>query len=192
VRVIAGSAKGTPLYAPKGAKTRPIPDRVKESLLNILSESIQHSHVLELYAGTGALGIEALSRGALSCVFVENDRVAIDTIKKNLNVTGFQANSQVIKHDVLKIVARLEKHFIDIVFACPPYPLVGESVYRNKLLVLFSDLYAKDIVLAEGIMVLQHREMIIGIPHEAPLLELSDTRTYGDTQLSFFKRKRSL
>lgn len=82
MRVIAGSAKGIHLSSVKGSKTRPIPDRVKESLFNILAGVIPDSRVLDMYAGTGAIGIEALSRGAESCIFIENDRQALQIIKK--------------------------------------------------------------------------------------------------------------
>ena len=84
MRVIAGSARGIHLNSLIGDKTRPIQDRTKESLFNILSGVIPGSRVLDMYAGTGAIGIEALSRGATSCIFIENYRSAIEVIKKNL------------------------------------------------------------------------------------------------------------
>ena len=82
MRVIAGCARGIHLSSLKGDRTRPIQDRTKESLFNILSGVIPGSRVLDMYAGTGAIGIEALSRGAASCIFIENDRTAIEVIKK--------------------------------------------------------------------------------------------------------------
>lgn len=82
MRVIAGSARGIYLSSVKGSSTRPIPDRIKGSLFNILADVIPGSRALDMYAGTGAIGIEALSRGAKSCVFVENDWSAVQVIKK--------------------------------------------------------------------------------------------------------------
>jgi len=189
VRVIAGSARGVHLDSLKGDKTRPIQDRTKGSLFNILSGVIPGSSILDMYAGTGSIGIEALSRGATSCIFIENDRSAIEVIKKNLAVTKLQNKAQVVLNDVFDVIPYLEKNDVkvDIVFVTPPYPLVEKSSYRDKLLVLFSLLYSKQIVQQEGIIMLQHRKTDFEIPQEAICLELFDIRTYGDTQLSFFK-----
>ncbi len=189
MRVIAGSARGVHLDSLKGDKTRPIQDRTKGSLFNILSGVIPGSSILDMYAGTGSIGIEALSRGATSCIFVENDRSAIEVITKNLEATKLQNKAQVVLCDVFDVIPYLEKNNvkIDIVFVTPPYPLVEKSPYRDKLLILFSLLYRKQIVQQEGLVMLQHRKTDFEMPQEAICLELFDTRTYGDTQLSFFK-----
>lgn len=189
MRVIAGSARGTYLSSLKGNTTRPISDRIKDSLFNILSQVIPDSSVIDMYAGTGAIGIEALSRGARSCVFIEIDKSAIQVIKKNLETTKLQDKAQVLRYDVFEIVPYLEKNSIevDLVFASPPYPLIEKSSYRDELLVLFSILCSKRIVQPEGIIVLQHKKTAFEIPPDAPYLELFNTRIYGDTQISFFK-----
>ena len=189
MRVIAGSARGVHLDSLKGDKTRPIQDRTKGSLFNILSGVIPGSSILDMYAGTGSIGIEALSRGATSCIFIENDRSAIEVIKKNLEAAKLQNKAQVVLYDVFDVIPYLEKNNvkIDIVFVTPPYPLVEKSSYRDKLLILFSLLYSKQIVQQEGIIMLQHRKTDLEMPQEAICLELFDIRTYGDTQLSFFK-----
>ncbi len=189
MRVIAGSARGIHLNSLRGNKTRPIQGRVKESLFNILSDVIPGSRVLDMYAGTGAIGIEALSRGASFCVFVENDTAAIQVIKKNLGVTKLQDKAQVLKYDVFEIIPYLEKNAIevDLVLASPPYPLIEKSLYRDKLLSLFSLLCNKHIIKSEGIIMLQHRKTNLEISRDISDLELFDTRSYGDTQLSFFK-----
>ncbi len=191
MRVIAGSARGIHLSSVKGSTTRPIPDRIKESLFNMLAGVISGSRVLDLYAGTGAIGIEALSRGAESCIFIENDRSAIQTIKKNLEVTKLQDKAHVLKCDVFEIISYLEKNNkkIDLAFASPPYPLVEKKSYRDKLLTLFSSLCSNYIIQSDGLMILQHRKTDIGMVQEAFCLELFDTRMYGDTQLSFFKNR---
>ena len=189
MRVIAGSARGVHLDSLKGDKTRPIQDRTKGSLFNILSGVIPGSSILDMYAGTGSIGIEALSRGATSCIFIENDRSAIEVIKKNLEATKLQNKAQVVLYDVFDVIPYLEKNNVkvDIVFVTPPYPLVEKSSYRDKLLILFSLLYSKQIVQQEGIIMLQHRKTDFEMPQEAICLELFDIRTYGDTQLSFIK-----
>ncbi len=189
MRVIAGSARGIYLNSLKGSTTRPIPDRVKESLFNILSHIIPDSRIIDMYAGTGAIGIEALSRGARSCIFIEIDKSAIQIIKKNLDATKLQDKAQVLRYDVFEVVPYLEKNSteVDLVFASPPYPLIEKSIYRDNLLVLFSTLCSKHIIQPEGIIMLQHRKTEFKLPSDAPHLELFNTRIYGDTQISFFK-----
>ncbi len=189
MRVIAGCARGIPLNSLIGDKTRPIQDRTKESLFNILSGVIPGSRVLDMYAGTGAIGIEALSRGAMSCIFIENNRSAIEVITKNLEATKLQDKAEVLLYDVFEIIPYLEKNKIEveIVFASPPYPLVEKDSYRDKLLNLFSLMCSNHIIQPEGLIMLQHRKTDFEIPSESLYLELFDTRTYGDTQFSFFK-----
>ncbi|MDO8140508.1 MAG: 16S rRNA (guanine(966)-N(2))-methyltransferase RsmD [Candidatus Brocadiales bacterium] len=189
MRIIAGSARGIHLSSLKGDRTRPIQDRTKASLFNILSGVIPGSRVLDMYAGTGAIGIEALSRGAMSCFFIENDRSAIEVIKKNLEVAKLQDKAQVLLYDVFEIIPYLEKNNVkaDVVFVTPPYPLVEKSTYRDRLLNLFSLMCSKHIIQPEGLIMLQLRKTDFEIPPGVLYLELSDTRTYGDTQFSFFK-----
>lgn len=189
MRVIAGSAKGILLSSVTGEETRPILDRVKESLFNILSDIIPGSGVIDLFAGTGAIGIEALSRGAKSCIFVERERAAIQVIKKNLAVTRLQDRAQVLQYDVFEVVEYLEKNNIkiDLVFASPPYPFIEQNSYMNELLTLFSLFNSKLIMEPEGLIVLQHRTKKLEIPFQSFYLDLFDIRIYGETQLSFFK-----
>lgn len=189
MRVIAGSARGIYLSSVKGSATRPIADRIKGSLFNILADIVPECRVLDMYAGTGAIGIEALSRGAKFCIFVEKDWPAIQVIKKNLEATRLQDKAQVLKDDVFEIVPYLEKNNIevDLVLASPPYPLIEQSSYRNKLLILFSSLCSKRILQPGGLIMLQHRKTDFEVPSEVFSIELFDTRIYGDTQLSFFK-----
>ncbi|HJW87160.1 MAG TPA: 16S rRNA (guanine(966)-N(2))-methyltransferase RsmD [Candidatus Brocadiaceae bacterium] len=191
MRVIAGSARGISLTSVKGDKTRPIQDRTKESLFNILSGIIRDSRVMDLYAGTGAIGIEALSRGASSCIFVEHNKQVVQIIKDNLTATGLQNKATVIKCDVLESASYLEREGIklDIVFAAPPYPLVEKNAYRSELLTFFSILSEKHIIQPEGIVILQQRKAEFQMPPEASCLELFDTRMYGDTQVLFFRIK---
>lgn len=189
MRVIAGSARGICLSSVKGSSTRPIPDRIKGSLFNILADVIPGSRVLDMYAGTGAIGIEALSRGAKSCIFVENEWSAIQVIKKNLEVTRLQDKARVLNYDVFEIAPYLEKNNVevDLVLASPPYPLIEKNSYRDKLLTLFSSLCSKHIIQSEGLIMLQHRKTDFEMAPEVFSIELFDTRIYGDTQISFFK-----
>jgi 16S rRNA (guanine966-N2)-methyltransferase len=117
LRVVAGTFKGRRLAAPRGTRTRPTADRVREALFSMLGD-VDGARVLDLYAGSGALGIEALSRGAASAVFVERDAHAVAAIERNLAAVGVEAS--VIRQDVLRYLAAADGAF-DLVFCDPPY-----------------------------------------------------------------------
>lgn len=122
MRVIAGSARRLQLVTPKGMDTRPTADKIKETLFNILAPDIYGVDFLDLFSGSGGIGIEALSRGANSATFVEKDKKAIECIKKNLQTTGFTEVSSVYPYDVLSTLYNLHpaKPY-DIVFMDPPF-----------------------------------------------------------------------
>jgi 16S rRNA (guanine966-N2)-methyltransferase len=117
LRVVAGRFKGRRLAAPRGTRTRPTADRVREALFSMLGD-VGGARVLDLYAGSGALGIEALSRGADSAVFVERDAQAVAAIERNLAAVGAEAT--VLRQDALRFLARADGAF-DLVFCDPPY-----------------------------------------------------------------------
>jgi 16S rRNA (guanine966-N2)-methyltransferase len=121
MRVIAGTARGILLSAPRGRSTRPITDRVKETLFDILAPRIVGADVLDLYAGTGAIGIEALSRGARRCTFVERDRVAVVTLKANLERTGLAALARVVAGPVESFLEADGASGHDLAILDPPY-----------------------------------------------------------------------
>jgi 16S rRNA (guanine966-N2)-methyltransferase len=121
MRIVAGEFKGRRLHAPRGARTRPTADRVREALFSMLVD-VSGARVLDLYAGSGALGIEALSRGAESAVFVERDREALVALRRNLEAVG--ADARVRRQDVLRFLARPEGTF-DLVFCDPPYDVAS-------------------------------------------------------------------
>jgi 16S rRNA (guanine966-N2)-methyltransferase len=117
LRVVAGEFKGRRLQAPRGTRTRPTADRLREALFSMLAD-VSDARVLDLYAGSGALGIEALSRGAVSAVFVERDPEAVAAIERNLAAVGVEA--VVVRQDALRYLARADGPF-DLVFCDPPY-----------------------------------------------------------------------
>ena len=125
MRVISGSARGTKISTIESSFTRPTLDRVKESLFNIIQNRIRDSIVLDLFAGSGALGIEALSRGASKAVFCDLNNRAVDVINKNLNKTNLKNKSIVLNMDYIKCLKRIYNDSIkfDIVFLDPPYKL---------------------------------------------------------------------
>jgi 16S rRNA (guanine(966)-N(2))-methyltransferase RsmD len=125
MRVIAGTARGVPLQAPRGRATRPITDRVKETLFGILGDRVPDARVLDLYAGSGAIGIEALSRGAAAAQFVERGREATRLIGANLERTALADRAQVRAMDVVRFLASVEAGAdgdrYDLAFLDPPY-----------------------------------------------------------------------
>ncbi len=138
MRVITGSARGRRLRELEGLETRPTTDRVKESMFNILQFDIEGSRVLDLFAGTGQLGIEALSRGAAAAVFVEQRRDAAALVRDNLRLTGLADRARVVNGEALAYLASAGERF-DIIFLDPPYAAglwkpVLEAVSRFDIL----------------------------------------------------------
>jgi 16S rRNA (guanine966-N2)-methyltransferase len=121
VRVIAGSAKGRTLDAPRGGATRPATDRIREMLFAILEPILEDARVLDLFAGAGTLGIEALSRGAASVTFVERSAEALKTLRKNLKATGFDSRAEVIAANVLGFLEHTIAGPYDVAFCDPPF-----------------------------------------------------------------------
>ena len=137
MRVITGSARGRKLKTPENYDIRPTTDNVKEALFNIIQFDIEGRRVLDLFAGTGQLGIEALSRGAKSCVFVDRDRAAAKIVKENLKTCGLEGT--VLQADALEILRRPGQ--FDLIFVDPPYDagLYGEVLKTINLVDKLSD-----------------------------------------------------
>lgn len=135
MRVIGGTVKRTILKAPTGFDTRPTTDRIRETLFNMLQGEMTSTTVLDLFSGSGAIGIEALSRGAKRAVFVENDRRALSCIHENLIKTGFVDRALVIEQDVFVAIHSIEQQGIifDYVFADPPYRMGYEEKVLKRL-----------------------------------------------------------
>jgi 16S rRNA (guanine(966)-N(2))-methyltransferase RsmD len=134
MRVIAGSARRLQLVTPKGMNTRPTSDKVKETLFNILSPVLYDVNFLDLFAGSGGIGIEALSRGASGCTFIEKDKEASLCIRKNLETTHFTDVSNVYQADVMSALSTLVRGSkFDIVFMDPPY---DQGLERSVLSIL--------------------------------------------------------
>ena len=125
MRIIGGLARGRQLFCPTGLEVRPAQDKIREAVFNILAKVVEGSIVLDLFAGTGSLGIEALSRGARQCVFVERDARAVQALRKNLELTGFATRGTILKRDAFKCLPELQKGGMrfGLVFIDPPYAL---------------------------------------------------------------------
>jgi 16S rRNA (guanine(966)-N(2))-methyltransferase RsmD len=181
LRVIAGSARGRRLRRVPGEATRPITDRVKESLFNILGADIEGASMLDLFAGTGSVGIEALSRGAGRVVFVDIHSAAIATIQSNLELTQLEEGAEIVRGDAFTLLSgRLHESF-DYIFVAPPQ-------YQGLVPRVIAAIDARpDCVNPDGWVIAQLD------PKEPMQLNLSslveiDRRRYGNTLLVFFER----
>jgi len=177
LRVIAGSARGRPLKGPKRAPTRPTSDKVRGALFDILAAHVEGARVLDLYSGTGALAIEALSRGAASAELVEADREALHVIADNLERTGLADKADVWRMRVDKALPLLRGQY-DVILADPPYA----DAHLAKLLADVAPLAADD-----AFVVIEHASRVT-LPDEQPPLQLWKRRRHGDTTLSIYTR----
>ncbi len=188
MRIIAGTAKGRRLYCPRGIGIRPARDRVKESLFNILGGLVIDRPVLDLFAGTGAMGIEALSRGAQSCLFVENNAPAIAYLRRNLSTAGLESNGKILKMDTFRVLPYLIKKgvYFELAFVDPPYKVVEDTEDKKRLLQLLEDLADHNILRYPGIVVLEYRAKKAEIPDNIGRLVRFDERSYDATHLGFW------
>ncbi|MBN1778272.1 MAG: 16S rRNA (guanine(966)-N(2))-methyltransferase RsmD [Clostridiales bacterium] len=178
MRIIAGSAKGHTIASPKGRHTRPTQDYVRESLFNIIQRYVPGAKVLDLFAGSGALGLEALSRGADRAMLADNAVKAIDCIRRNAETLGFGKQSTVIRGDWRGVLQSLEKQSFDLVFLDPPYDL---TQYRD----MTDTLIENELLSDDALIVIEHRKDVI--PGLSPPFILKDHRTYGDTVIHIYR-----
>jgi len=180
VRIIAGSAKRRTIIGPKGLGTRPMTDRAREALFSALGPRVSSARVLDLYAGSGSLGLEALSRGARSAVFVEQDREALMALRRNVATVGL--GGEVVRGDAGRYLDRCGLNF-DLVFVDPPYALSLASV-QEVLSKLEPLLYAAATVVV-------HRRVGEDPPVGPDGLNLVGERTYGDSRLWTFRKEET-
>lgn len=167
----------------RGISTRPTSERVKESLFNIIARYVPCSNVLDLFAGTGSLGIEALSRGANFAVFVDKDKKCAEVIKNNLSHTKMIPKAAVIIADIKNAIAKLSEQRIkfDIIFLDPPY---GKNFINETLKIIAKS----DIINKDGMVIAEH-SLKDDVSESVDELILDQRRCYGSTVLSFFKRR---
>jgi 16S rRNA (guanine966-N2)-methyltransferase len=178
VRVIAGSAKGRALRPPRTSATRPITDRAKESLFSILGPRIPGRRFLDLFAGTGSVGIEALSRGAAHATFVERAGAALAGIRHNLDLTGLSARAEVAGRDVFGYLRDPPVPF-DVIFVAPPQ---WRGLWPRAVALLDRE----PGWLADGAIVVAQHDPAESVPLDLAHLELASERTYGGVRFSFF------
>jgi 16S rRNA (guanine(966)-N(2))-methyltransferase RsmD len=183
MRVIGGIARGRKLKRVPGDTTRPIMDRVKESLFNILAERLPDSRWLDMFAGTGQVGIEALSRGAAEVVFLDTARLAIETIRDNLRHVGLEAGATVLRQDAFAYLAHGSARPFDLIYVAPPQ---YKGIWKQAVELINAG-YERCLT-PDGLVVVQidpqeHQDLLL--EH----LDLVDSRRYGNTRLSFYERR---
>lgn len=178
--MIAGSAKGRILRPPRTPATRPITDRAKESLFAILAPRIPGARFLDLFAGTGSVGIEALSRGCAHATFVDRSRQALAGIRHNLDITGLAAHAEVVGRDVFAYLREPPAEF-EVIFVAPPQ---WHGLWPRAVALLDR----KPGWLAEGALVVVQHDPAESAPQALAHLRVADERTYGRVRFAFFER----
>lgn len=186
MRVIAGKAKGRKLKSPTTLETRPILDRVKTALFDILAGDVVDARFLDLFAGTGQIGIEALSRGAAAATFVELSQEIVKLVRENLAITGLAADAEVLRADAFSFLrtARAQRRHYDIIYVAPPQ-------YQGMAGKALRQLDDEPLTEPDGLVIAQIH------PRERPDLDalalgrlrLYDERVYGSTLLMFYEHR---
>jgi len=180
MRVITGSARGRKLKELEGKETRPTSDRVKESVFNIIQFELEGGRVLDLFAGTGQLGIEALSRGAAAATFVEQRRDAANLIRENLKRTGLAGSARVVNGDAISFLKTTKEKF-DFIFLDPPFPA---QLWDTVIDII----YRFDILMNHGIIICEspHDQPL---PPVAPPYFLHRSYRYGRIKITTYQKK---
>lgn len=184
MRIISGEARGRTLFAPPGDQTRPTSDKIRGSLFNILNGYVADAEVLDLFGGTGALSLEALSRGAARAVVADTSRQAIDVIRRNAaNVLKDEMEERILilKTDYRTAISGLGGRRFDLVFLDPPYRML--EAYADAI----SRLNGIGALGEDAIIVCERRQNVaIAVPDA---FEIYDTRNYGETSIDFVRRR---
>lgn len=189
MRVTGGSLRSRRIRAPQGPWVQPAPDMVREAVFSILRAAVPGARVLDLFACSGSFGIEALSRGAASALFVEKDPAAARVISQNVESLGLAGASEVLARDALSIRPFLKRRGsrFDLAFVDPPYALSEGTQTRRALEDLVAGLFNEDILDEGAILVFRQRKGGSAVLAEDGSIR-RDTRCYGSTQVTFLER----
>ncbi len=180
MRVISGTAKGRSLNPVPGKGTRPTSDKVKEAIFSMIGPYFQGGHVLDLFAGTGALGIEALSRGMEKGIFIDMERQCMEVIRQNLQITGLSEKAEIYRNEASKAIKALAKRGLkfDLAFLDPPYRLS----YMEELLL---QMQSFDLFAVDAVIVLEHDASNIFSDQIEQLIK-NKYVVYGDTAITIY------
>ncbi len=183
MRIIGGLVRGRRLLAPRGRRTRPTSDYLREVLFNLLAQEIEGGRFLDLYAGTGAVGIEALSRGATLAVFVEYSRSALAMLYRNLDVTGFRDRAEVVPSEVLRYLRRAacESRQFDLIFLDPPYLHADAGAAIGVIA-------STELLAPTGMAILERSTKVVPVQIPSGLTLIREVR-HGDTVLQLYRRE---
>ncbi|HHV15640.1 MAG TPA: 16S rRNA (guanine(966)-N(2))-methyltransferase RsmD [Gelria sp.] len=182
MRVISGTARGKRLKAPRGTDTRPITDMIKEALFNVIGDNIVGASLLDLFAGSGSVGIEALSRGAQMVIFIDNHIKSVNTIRENLSNCGFKEDYELYRNDVFRALEILRQRQIkfDYIYADPPFTVPG--IFSPFLAAM--DDYSS-LLTNEGNLILRSPRKM-GLTVELNQLEEYRSDNYGESTLHYY------
>jgi 16S rRNA (guanine(966)-N(2))-methyltransferase RsmD len=183
MRIISGINKGKKLYAPEGAQVRPTGDKIKEAVFNIIGPIDEEAVVLELFAGSGSIGIEFLARGAKHCTFIDVSRKSLNYVKKNLDLCNFNNKAKIILSDYEKAIINLSKNNekFDYIFADPPYALNLSNNIINKV-------FEFDIIKSGGLLIIETDKSEKVIDNKDTNMIKYKEKIYGRTRISLIRR----
>ncbi len=183
MRIISGTARGTKLFTLEGEHTRPTLDRVKEAFFNIIQNEIEDSVVLDLFSGSGAIGLEFASRGAKKVYLNDNSKEAFDIIKQNINKTHLFAKVELYNMDFLKLIQNIKENKFDIVYLDPPYK-------TNFIILALNELLKNNKITEDSLIIIEtdeEKRVIEQIEYEENF-EITDKRKYGRAYIIFLKK----
>lgn len=183
MRIISGTARGTKLYTLEGLATRPTLDRVKESIFNIIQGEIEGTQILDVFAGSGAIGLELLSRGAKRAVLCDKSKEAIQIIKKNIEKTHMQEKAEVYNLDFEQLIEKIKNQKFDIIYIDPPY---ATDFVRKTIDKVFENRLVKE---GTKIIIETDDEQRILKDIENKNVEITDRRKYGRATIIFLECK---
>lgn len=181
LRITGGECRGRVITGPEGLEVRPTASKIRQAFFNILSNKVDGARFVDVCAGSGLMGFEALSRGAASLISIEESRRMVEAIRGNANRLGFEGVAEVIAGDARKALAVLSPGEADIIFADPPY----KARLQEAILIVVSD---GELLSAEGVFSIEHANDL-RLPEETSSLVQYDRRKYGQTAVSFYRRK---
>lgn len=182
MRIISGTARGTKLFTLNGENTRPTLDRVKEALFNIVQNEIEDSVVLDLFSGSGAIGLEFASRGAKKVYLNDNSKEAFEIIKQNIDKTHLSAKVELYNMNFLKLIQNIKENSFDIVYLDPPYK-------TNFIIEALSELINSEKITEDSLIIVEtdeEKRIIEQIKHEGNF-KITDKRKYGRAHIIFLK-----
>ena len=182
MRIIGGQWRGRRLFAPEGMETRPTSDKVREALFNIIRNDVFDARVWDVFSGSGALALEALSRGAEFAVLTDASRKAASSIRRNIELCGAQEKTRLLTTEWQGAVSSLRGERFSLVFLDPPYRLTAAYADVVKRLM-------EEKMLSEDALIVMEHARDAALPELPEGVELYDTRRYGDTCLSLVRRR---